>query len=92
MRSTLIYAALPGSAFGEDDASGQFRLRMASSYLYFSSDVERYSKGYELLSLSAKESSIQLPLLDHAVKALQKAIAKLKIYTIMKLEFLFLGS
>ena len=51
-------AALPGSAFGEKDereyvGGGNLRLRMATSYLYFSLEEEKYSKGYTLLKAAA---------------------------------------
>lgn len=75
-------AALPGSAFGEDDAGlpgGRYRLRMATSYLYFQNQEERYQNGYELLALSTEEASvIDLPLLDNATRAIRRAVAKLK--------------
>lgn len=47
---------------------------------------------YSGLCFDAKESSIQLPLLDHAIKALQKAITKLKVYSISKQEMLLVAS
>lgn len=71
-------AALPGSAFGEDDdgaIGGTCRLRMATSYLYFSDDAERYNSGYELLELNAKENAvIKLPLLEDAIAAIRNAV------------------
>ncbi|KAJ6447309.1 aminotransferase [Purpureocillium lavendulum] len=75
-------AALPGSVFGEDDTGlpgGRFRLRMATSYLYFRDQQERYSKGYQLLNgIMEENSSPELPLLDEAIAALETAVAKLK--------------
>ncbi|TEA13467.1 Aspartate aminotransferase [Colletotrichum sidae] len=75
-------AALPGSAFGEDDAGspgGRFRLRMATSYLYFRNQQERYERGYELLDSAVEESAaIDLPLLDDAIEAIQNAVVRLK--------------
>ncbi|KAH6867576.1 pyridoxal phosphate-dependent transferase [Thelonectria olida] len=75
-------AALPGSAFGEDDAGlpgGRYRLRMATSYLYFKDQQQRYERGYELLASAVEESSvIDLPLLDNAIKSIQNAVVKLK--------------
>lgn len=74
-------AALPGSAFGESDEGvqgGRLRLRMATSYLYFRSKEETYSKGNDLLALAKEGTPSQLPLLDGAIAALQQAVAKLK--------------
>lgn len=75
-------AALPGSVFGEDDAGlpgGRYRLRMATSYLFFDSIEERYTLGYDMLaSVSADHKNLSLPRLDEAVKALQSAVSKLK--------------
>nr|UMZ45316.1 hypothetical protein [Paramyrothecium sp.] len=74
-------ATLPGSVFGEDDAGlpgGRYRLRMATSYLYFRSKEERYSQGYDLLVSASEGSPIELPLLKEAISAIQKAVAKLK--------------
>ncbi|KAL2212721.1 aminotransferase [Sarocladium strictum] len=77
-------AALPGSVFGEDDEGakgGRYRLRMATSYLYFKNREERYSKGYKLLEKSMGEwfaEQVELPLLDEAIVALQKAVEKIK--------------
>lgn len=75
-------AALPGSAFGEDDNGlhgGRYRLRMATSYLYFRDAEERYTKGYELLEQASRSGSVvELPLLDEAIAALKKAVAQLK--------------
>lgn len=73
-------AALPGSAFGEDDKGtigGRYRLRMATSYLYFSSTSVRYARGYDLLNTAS--SDVELPLVDEAVGAIEKAVAKLKV-------------
>jgi aspartate aminotransferase len=75
-------AALPGSVFGEDDAGppgGRYRLRMATSYLYFKTTAERYSHGYKLLEAATKEGKVMdLPLLYQAIEALEAAVAKLK--------------
>lgn len=77
-------AALPGSAFGEDDAGlkgGRYRLRMATSYLFFESEEARYSDGYNLIENALAEDptvSGQLPMLDRAIKALKAAVEKIK--------------
>ncbi|RFU73586.1 kynurenine-oxoglutarate transaminase [Trichoderma arundinaceum] len=75
-------AALPGSVFGEDDAGslgGRYRLRMATSYLYFQSHAERYESGYEVLaSASDSSSTVPLPLLNEAIQAIQDAVRKLQ--------------
>lgn len=75
-------AALPGSAFGEADdglPGGRYRLRMATSYLYFRDREERYAKGYQLLNGVMKENrETELPLLDEAIAALRNAVDKLK--------------
>lgn len=74
-------AALPGSAFGEDDEGcigGRLRLRMATSYLYFANQEERYEKGYDLLEAAAKGERVQLPMLDEALSALAAAVEQLK--------------
>jgi aspartate aminotransferase len=75
-------AALPGSAFGEADdgiPAGRYRLRMASSYMYFKNQAERYEQGYDLLaSAMVTENMVELPLLDEAIEAVQKAVARLK--------------
>ncbi|OSS44962.1 hypothetical protein B5807_09101 [Epicoccum nigrum] len=75
-------AALPGSVFGEEDvgvAGGRLRLRMATSYLYFKDQGERYVRGYELLSQSGTGSGeLRLELLDEAVEAIGRAVARLK--------------
>lgn len=77
-------AALPGSAFGEvDDDSrvpgGSYRLRMATSYLYFCDEAERYGAGYHLLAeASTKAGTVSLPLLNEAIQALHAAVEKLK--------------
>lgn len=74
-------AALPGSVFGEDDAGpvgGRYRLRMATSYLYFRDQKERYEKGYDLLERASNGmKTVELPLLDDAIVAIQNAVAKL---------------
>lgn len=73
-------AALPGSAFGENDGGvpgGRYRLRMATSYLYFKDAAERYEHGYKLLA-TADGEPLRLLLLQEAIEALQCAIAKLK--------------
>lgn len=75
-------AALPGSAFGEDDrngpAGGKLRLRMATSYLYFTNDEDRYSKGYDILALNTETEKLELPLLDEAIEALAVSVDKLR--------------
>ena len=75
-------AALPGEVFGEDDEGvegGRLRLRMATSYLYFKGREERYARGYELLKQSGEGSGeLGLGLLDEAVEAIGRAVAKLK--------------
>jgi aspartate aminotransferase len=77
-------AALPGSVFGEDDEGvrgGRYRLRMATSYLYFKDQEERYTRGYELLSHAldgGANATIKLPLLEKAIVAIENAVAKLK--------------
>lgn len=74
-------AALPGSAFGEDDEGpvcGRLRLRMATSYMYFDSDAERYTAGYKMLSKMTTKSEVDLPLLREAIKALEAAVRKLR--------------
>ena len=73
-------AALPGSAFGEDDAGlagGRYRLRMATSYLYFKGIEDRYSRGYTLLEQLPSKAALDLPLLDRAIEALRLAVGKL---------------
>lgn len=75
-------AALPGSAFGEDDAGlqgGRYRLRMATSYLFFGDEDSRYTKGYELIEKAMLENAAtsgQLPMLDKAIQAIQTAVKK----------------
>lgn len=75
-------AALPGSVFGEEDAGlvgGRYRLRMATSYLYFQNHAERYERGYETLNLASDSSiALALPLLDEAILAIQNAVGKLR--------------
>ncbi|KAJ5988358.1 pyridoxal phosphate-dependent transferase [Penicillium waksmanii] len=74
-------AALPGSAFGEDDNGplhGRFRLRMATSYLYFQNEVDRYEKGYDILERCASGEEIQLPYLEEAIRSLENAVRKLR--------------
>ncbi|KAF2188009.1 aminotransferase [Zopfia rhizophila CBS 207.26] len=75
-------AALPGSAFGEKDnglAGGRYRLRMATSYLYFNNQAERYERGRELLaSVLANENTVDLPLLNEAIRAIRDAVARLR--------------
>ncbi|CAH0033161.1 unnamed protein product [Clonostachys rhizophaga] len=77
-------AALPGSVFGEDDVGiqgGRYRLRMATSYLYFQDQNERYTRGYQLLDRASENRSataVELPLLEEAISAIQNAVAKLK--------------
>lgn len=77
-------AALPGSAFGEDDEGLQgdrYRLRMATSYLFFRDEKARYTKGYELIENAMVENPAalgQLPMLDRAISALKAAVEKIK--------------
>ncbi|RDW63308.1 aminotransferase [Coleophoma cylindrospora] len=74
-------AALPGSAFGEADdglVGGRLRLRMATSYLYFQSEADRYEKGYAMLERAGEEQELYLPLLDEAILSLQGAVQKLR--------------
>lgn len=75
-------AALPGSVFGEDDKglkSGRYRLRIATSCLYFEDHKERYTRGYRLLDQAATDpEDLKLDLLDTAIAAIQKAVAKLR--------------
>lgn len=75
-------AALPGSVFGEDDEGlegGRFRLRMATSYLYFNDQEDRYARGYELLSKGMMDPEVSgLGLLNNAIDAIHNAVAKLK--------------
>lgn len=77
-------AALPGSAFGEDDEGlmgGRYRLRMATSYLFFASEDARYTDGYKLIEMALVEDPIvsgKLPMLDRAVEALKAAVEKVK--------------
>ena len=76
-------AALPGSAFGDDDEGcigGRFRLRMATSYLYFHNEEEKYGKGYQLLDGFVTPGNVELPLLDEAIAAIKAAIEKLCAY------------
>ena len=75
-------AALPGSAFGEDDAGsegGRHRLRMATSYLYFQDSHGRFTYVYELLedNEGSLGEDIRLPLLDEAIDAIKSATNKL---------------
>jgi aspartate aminotransferase len=75
-------AALPGSAFGEDDngcSGGRLRLRMATSYLYFTDEKQRYENGYEMLDLSLASKEFKLPLLTEAIVALEAAVKKLEV-------------
>lgn len=74
-------AALPGSAFGEDDQGiegGRLRLRMATSYLYFKDRQERYELGYKLLEEASAGKNLRLPMLDEAISALTAAVEKIK--------------
>ncbi|KAL4893100.1 pyridoxal phosphate-dependent transferase [Aspergillus ambiguus] len=78
-------AALPGSAFGEDDngpVCGRFRLRMATSYLYFRDESDRYQNGYDLLEACAVGKEIQLPYLEEAIRVLGAAVAKLRAVSV----------
>lgn len=77
-------AALPGSAFGEDDGGlqgGCYRLRMATSYLFFENEDARYTKGYKLIGSAMLEDAAksgQLPMLDKAIDAIQRAVKKVQ--------------
>lgn len=74
-------AALPGSAFGEDDngpVCGRFRQRMATSYLYFADEKNRYQNGYALLAACVDGQDIHLPYLEEAIAVLGAAVQKLK--------------
>jgi len=71
-------ATLPGSSFGEDDEGGvqggKFRVRMATSCLWFKDETERYSRGYHVL----EGDDCVISNFDEAVKAITCAIEKLK--------------
>lgn len=75
-------AALPGSAFGEDDCGpkfGRYRLRMATSYLYFQDEDEKYLRGYDMLVRAGEgQRPVDLPLLDAAIEAIRRAVGILK--------------
>ena len=77
-------AALPGSAFGEDDGGlqgGRYRLRMATSYLFFENEEARYTKGYTLIGNTLLENAAtsgQLPTLYKAIHAIQTAVKKVQ--------------
>lgn len=77
-------AALPGSAFGEDDGGlqgGRYRLRMATSYLFFENEEARYTKGYTLIGSTLLENAAtsgQLPMLYKAIHAIQTAVKKVQ--------------
>jgi len=77
-------AALPGSAFGEDDGGlqgGRYRLRMAMSYLFFENEDARYTKGYKLIESAMLENAAtsgQLPVLNKAIHAIQMAVKKVQ--------------
>lgn len=75
-------AALPGSAFGEDDhglPGGRYRLRMATSYLYFSDEQDRYERGYALLERGlTTQEDLELPLLEEAIRSIRAAVEKLR--------------
>ncbi|KAI7264260.1 hypothetical protein KC345_g8877 [Hortaea werneckii] len=77
-------ATLPGSAFGEDDEGlmgGRYRLRMATSYLFFRSEEARYTDGYKLIEEALVEDptvSGRLPLLDRAIEAIEAAVQKIR--------------
>ncbi|GAB7328574.1 hypothetical protein MBLNU13_g00524t1 [Cladosporium sp. NU13] len=77
-------AALPGSAFGEDDEGlqgGRYRLRMATSYLFFENEEVRYTKGYKLIASAMLENAAtsgQLPMLNKAIHAIQTAVKKVQ--------------
>lgn len=76
-------ATLPGAAFGEKDdedsgtTGGGFRLRMATSFLFYPTE-DKYSKGYALLEAAARGEEVELPLLDEAIACIRAAVGKLK--------------
>lgn len=78
-------AALPGSAFGEKSeeldegvSGGSYRLRMATSYLYFLSEGEKYERGFGLLDAARDGQDVELPLLGRAVDCIRRAVGDLK--------------
>ena len=77
-------AALPGSAFGEDDEGlqgGRYRLRMATSYLFFENEDARYTRGYKLIGSAMLENAAtsgHLPMLGKAIHAIQMAVKKVQ--------------
>jgi aspartate aminotransferase len=77
-------AALPGSAFGEDDEGlkgSRYRLRMATSYLFFENEEVRYTKGYKLIESAMIENAVtsgQLRMLDKAIHAIKAAVEKVQ--------------
>ncbi|KAI7082020.1 hypothetical protein KC356_g8712 [Hortaea werneckii] len=77
-------ATLPGSAFGEDDEGligGRYRLRVATSYLFFRDEERRYTDGYRLIEKALVEDptvSSRLPMLDKAIEAIGAAVEKIR--------------
>lgn len=75
-------ATLPGSAFGEEDngpEAGRYRLRMATSGLFFRSPEARYEQGYQMLDqVEQKGYDMALPILDEAIAAIQRAVERVK--------------
>jgi aspartate aminotransferase len=77
-------AALPGSAFGEDDEGlqgGRYRLRMATSYLFFENQKARYTEGYKLIENAMLENAAvsgQLPMLGKAIDTIKAAVKKVQ--------------
>lgn len=77
-------ASLPGSAFGEEDEGlqgGRYRLRMATSYLFFENEDARYTRGYKLIGNSMRENAAtsgQLPMLEKAIEAIKAAVKKVQ--------------
>jgi aspartate aminotransferase len=51
---------------------------MATSYLYFQNEVDRYEEGYDFLERCASGEEIQLPYLKEAIKSLENAVWKLR--------------
>ncbi|KAJ8117395.1 hypothetical protein OPT61_g1386 [Boeremia exigua] len=75
-------AALPGEVFGEQDEGireGRYRLRMATSYLYFKDQEDRYSQGYQLLCQNSETAKVPTSeLVDEASEAIRKAVERLQ--------------
>ncbi|KAA8909978.1 aminotransferase [Sphaerosporella brunnea] len=84
-------ATLPGTAFGEDDMdgppAGRYRLRMATSYLYFENEQERYVRGFGLMEDAAEGKEVALPMLEEAVARLKTVIERLKGIKVEKIDW-----